>query len=205
MINKTISLIAFLLISITSFSQTKAGNENNFWKRVFLPSIDVGYQIPNSSLLEGSVRFGTSIEYRVKNNNDFFIRLNYDTYGARYNLATNNNTTNSIQGTVQFTDFLIAPGYRLGDNTWRIMFSVMPGIKLYEFPTATIDGQQVVVSQEGKSVFTTSALTTLEYYFDEKSAFTISLFQNQVWKEVDFWVDGGSAVGFSIGFITSLM
>lgn len=197
------------MVSIGSFGQSNESDPNNFWKRVFLPSIDVGYQIPNSSLLEGSVRFGTSIEYRVKNNNDFFIRLNYDTYGARYNLSTignaNNSLTNSIQGTVQFTDFLIAPGYRLGDNTWRIMFSVMPGIKIYEFPTATIDGQQVVISQEGKSVFTTSALTTLEYYFDEKSAFTISLFQNQVWKEVDFWVDGGSAVGFSIGFITSLM
>lgn len=48
-------------------------------------------------------------------------------------------------------------------------------------------------------------MTAIEYYFDEKSAFTFTLFQNQVWDKVDFWEDKGSAYGFSIGFITSLM
>ncbi|GAB4417415.1 MAG: hypothetical protein OHK0039_27730 [Bacteroidia bacterium] len=104
-----------------------------FWSRIFLPSIEVGYQVSNSSLIGGSLRFGTSIEYRIRNNNDFFIRLNYDTYGARYQLDADNTTTNSIEGKVQFTDILLAPGYRFGDNTFRFVVSAMPGVKLYDF------------------------------------------------------------------------
>ena len=180
-------------------------SSDGFLNRIFLPSVDVGYQIPNSDLIRGSVRFSTSIEYRIRNNNDFFIRLNYDTYGTRYKISNSSNTSNTVEGTVQISDVFLAPGYRLGDNTFRLMFSIMPGIKLYEFPTATLNGQQIQINQKGKSIFTTSLLTTLEYYFDEKSAFTISLYQNQVWQSIDFWEDGRSALGFSIGFITSLL
>ena len=193
-----------LFFSLQFFVFISYSQESNFWSRIFLPSIDAGYQVPNSELIGGSVRIGTSIEYRVRNNNDFFIRLNYDTYSANYSLP-NSSTTNSVEGSVQFTDVLLAPGYRFGDNTFRIMFSPMPGIKLYEFPTADINGQQVIVRSKSKSIFTTIFLSTLEYYVDDKSALTLSLYQNQVWKKVDFWEDGGSAVGFSIGFITSLL
>ena len=195
-----------LLLALSAQAQNDAEKPaNTFWSRIFLPSIDIGYQVPNSDLIDGSVRIGTSIEYRIRNNNDFFLRLNYDTYSARYSLLNGNSTTNTIEGTAQFQDILFGPGYRLGDNTFRLMFAAMPGIKLYEFPTATVDGQNVEVRQEGKSTFTTVFMSTLEYYFDEKSALTLTLYQNQVWKKTDFWDDGASAVGFSIGFITSLM
>jgi hypothetical protein len=194
-----------LFIGLEGIAQDDSLNHENFWSRIFLPSIDAGYQIPNTDLLEGSVRIGTSIEYRIKNNNDFFIRLNYDTYGARYTLGENNTTTNTIEGTVQFTDLVSGPGYRWGDQTFRVMFAAMPGIKLYEYPTAQSDGQAIIIESTNRTVFTTIFLSTLEYYLDEKSALTFSLYQNQVWRKVDFWQDGGSAVGFSIGFITSLL
>ncbi len=199
---KTFLITTFLILFFHSNAQEK--QESEFLKRIFLPSIDVGYQFPNSSLIDPSLRISTSIEYRFTNNNDFFVRLNYDTNGARYNLGEGT-TINNIQGTVQSQDIFLAPGYRFGDNNWRFMFSLMPGIKFYEFPTAQINGQQVTISQSGKSLFTTSILGTIEYYFDEKSAFTFSLYQNQVWENTDFWVDGRSAIGFSIGFITSLL
>lgn len=187
-------------------SQAQSDNDSSsVLKRIFLPSVDVGYQINASSLLQNSVKFATSIEYRIKNNNEGFLRLNYDTYGARYKLVNQNVGLNTIEGTVQITDVSIAPGYRFGDQTYRLMFAVMPGIKLYEFPTATLNGTQVEISQIARSVFSMSYLTTLEYYFDEKSAFTISLYQNQVYKKVDFWKDNGAAYGISVGFITSLL
>ncbi|MEO1053415.1 MAG: hypothetical protein AAFX87_22465 [Bacteroidota bacterium] len=203
---KVMMIGLFLFISCNAAAQDDTENtKNNFWGRIFLPSIDAGYQVSNSDLIGGSVRIGTSIEYRVRNNNDFFIRLNYDTYGASYTLANNNSTTNTIEGTVQFTDIVAGPGYRLGDNTFRLMFAVMPGIKLYDFPTATLDGQNITINSKSESIFTTILLSTVEYYVDSKSALTFSLYQNQVWNEVDFWVGGRSAVGFSIGFITSLL
>lgn len=202
----TIWTVLFVFAGCSAFAQEVASDsQESFWGRIFLPSIDVGYQVPNSDLIGGSVRFGTSVEYRLRNNNDFFVRVSYDTYGAQYNLSRSNNTTNNIEGKVQFTDVLIAPGYRFGDKKYRMLFSVMPGIKLYEFPVASLNGQQILVSQKGRSIFTTSFLTVLEYYFDEKSALTLSLFQNQVWRKTDFWEDGGSAFGFSVGFITSLL
>lgn len=206
-VNQKISLtIIFFLFGCYLLAQEQpATSSDGFFNRIFLPSIDVGYQIPTSDLLQGSVRFATSIEYRIRNNNDFFIRLNYDTYGPRYKISNRSNTSNTIEGTVQISDVFLAPGYRLGDKTFRLMFSIMPGIKFYEFPTATLNGQQIQVNQKGKSIFTTSVLTTLEYYFDEKSALTFSLYQNQVWRNVDFWENGRAAFGFSLGFITSLL
>lgn len=173
--------------------------------RIFLPSLDLGFQFPNASVLGPGFVTRTSLEYRAKNNNDFFIRLTYDTYGSRYVLPTNNTTTNSISGTVQFSDIMLAPGYRFGDAKYRLLVAVMGGIKLYEFPTATIENQQVTVGQDGKSIFTSGAMASAEYYFDEKSALTFSLYHNQVWKDIDFWTDGRIAWGLSIGFITALI
>lgn len=192
-------------ISFQSFGQEEKLDSNRFWKRVFLPSIDAGYQFSNANLINNSIKIGTSIEFRYRNNNDVFLRLNYDTYGAEYNLLQSNNTTNSISGTVQFTDFLIAPGYRFGDKTYRMMFAVGPGWKMYDFPVGEINETDILISQDRRSVFTTSFMTALEYYFDEKSAITFTVYQNQVWDNVDFWEDHGGAWGFSLGFITSLM
>lgn len=173
--------------------------------RIFLPSLELGYQFHNSSTLGSAFVTKTSIEYRLKNNNDFFIRLSYDTYGARYLLPLNNLTTNTIEGTVQISDIFLAPGYRLGDDKFRCLFSIMSGIKLYEFPSATQENQQITISQDNRALFTSSALICSEYYFDQKTALTLSLHYNQVWKKVDFWADGIVGLGLSIGFITSLV
>ena len=202
---KKFLLLLFAFMSLSAEAQEE--EEKSYMKifgRVFLPSVEVGYQQPNSDLLQGALRLATSIEYRVRNNNDVFVRLNYDTYGARYNLQ-DRSTTNTIEGTVQFSDITIAPGYRLGDNTFRFVFSVMPGIKLYEFPTASIENQTIKIRQEHKSIFTTSFLTAIEFYFDEKSALTLSIFQNRVFEDVDFWENGRIGNGISLGFITSLL
>lgn len=201
------NVIVFLLLFCfyTSAQDNAARDTDNFWGRIFLPSIDVGYQFSNSNWIGNSLRIGTSIEYRIRNNNDFFLRLHYDTYGAKYSLANKNNTTNTIEGTVQFTDIVSGLGYRFGDNTYRLMVAAMPGVKLYEFPTATLDGQLITVNASAKSIFTTIFLSTLEYYIDQKSAVTLSVYQNEVWNKIDFWEDGGSAIGFSVGFITSLL
>ena len=199
--------LVLILVSSTLALRGQAdttSSENDFLSRIFLPSIDVGYQIPNSDLIQGAVKFATTIEYRIRNNNDFFIRVSYDTYNTRYQLE-DASTSNAIEGTVQISDLFIAPGYRMGDQKFRLMVALMPGIKFYEFPTADITGNQILISQKGRSLFTTSILATAEYYFDPKSAFTFSIYQNQVWKKRDFWADGTSAIGFSIGFITSLV
>jgi hypothetical protein len=172
--------------------------------RIFLPSFDIGYIQPITDLMEGDIIVKTSIEYRIRNNNDIFIRLTYDTYTSKYFLKSNNLTTNNIEGTASFSDLYIGSGYRFGDETIRFLLSVNPGIKFYEFPVAKIENDNVIIQQKSKIAFTTSFLSTLEYYFDEKSALTVSVFNNQVWEEIDFWAEGGSSIGLSLGFITAL-
>jgi len=197
---------AGLLIALTSFAQSDSTkSENGFLGRIFLPSLEVGFQTHAAAALEGSFTAKTSLEYRFRNNNDFFLRLAYDTYSSRYQLDNLNSTTNTLQGTVQFSDFLFGPGYRFGDETFRLVVGVMGGIKTYEFPTASLEGSTITVIQEGKSLFTSSVLVVLEYYFDSKSALTLTLDQNQVWRRIDFWEERGGAYGISLGFITSLL
>ena len=201
---RNIALLIFIFLHSPCLAQQDS-TATGWASRIFLPSLDVGYLVPNSDLLEGSLKITTSVEYRIRNNNDFFIRLTYDTYSARYRLSDSNNTTNTIEGTVQFQDLFLSPGYRFGDKDFRLMLTFMPGLKFYEFPTASQNGSQIIISQRSEMIFTTSFLASFELYFDQKSAFTLSLFQNQVWRDVDFWADGRAAYGISLGFITSLL
>ena len=86
------------------------------------------------------------MEYLFCNNNDFFLRLSLATYGAQYRLVAVNNTTNNIEGTVQFRDWLLGPGYRMGDSTFRVVFGGMGGMEFYEFPTLDLRGNTFTIS-----------------------------------------------------------
>lgn len=199
---KSLLLVAFWC-SMSTVTAQQSPADTTFWSRIFLPSIDIGYQIPNASSLQGAIRIGTSIEYRIRNNNDFFLRLQYDTYNARYTLP-GTETTHALEGTVSFTDIVAGAGYRVGDRTFRCMFAALAGVKNYEFPMASIAGQRILIRSKARSTFTTLFLGTLEY-IDHKSALTLGIYQNQVWRRQDFWTDGGGALGLSLGFITSLL
>ena len=198
-------LILFAIGSEVHAQADSTKTKRSFASRIFQPSLDVGYLHPNSGLLGGAMTTRTSLEYRIRNNNDLFVRLGYDTYGSRYKLPVSTSTTNTIEGTVNVQDVFLAPGYRFGDRTFRITISLMPGMKFYEFPVATVEGQSIALSNKSRRIFTSSVMSSLEFYFDEKSALTLSLFQNQVWEKTDFWTDGGGAYGISLGFITSLV
>lgn len=205
--NKIWPIFSFILLINTSSLTAQHDSLYSYesiTSRIFLPSLDAGFIKPNSDLLSTAYLVKTSIEYRIRNNNDYFLRLSYNTFGSKYKL-TNASTTNTIEGTAQITDVFLAPGYRFGDRYLRLMVAYMPGIRFYEYPTATINGNSIILEQNAGRLFTTSALATLELYFDEKSALTLSYFHNQVWQDVDFWSDGRNAYGFSIGFITSLI
>lgn len=201
--------IFIMLISVTCFElksqEVSDSTLNKIAGRIFLPSFDVGFQFSGSDLIGNSLVAKTSIEYRFRNNDDFFLRLSLDTYAADYFLKEVNQTSNNIEGTVQFSDFLLAPGYRLGDQDVRFIISTMAGVKTYSFPTASLQNQTILVRQKSKSIFTSTFLIAGELYFDQKSAITVSAHYNLVWKEIDFWEDNGGAFGISLGFITSLL
>ncbi|MGD1847111.1 MAG: hypothetical protein ACFB10_17105 [Salibacteraceae bacterium] len=198
-------VLFFLLVCFSANAQEeepkpppKIGNQ------VFLPSLEIGYLFNSASVLSGSVLIKSSIELRLRNNNDLFLRVNYDKYDADYTLEPENNLTNVIKGTAAFTDLLLGPGYRFGDKKYRMFIMVQGGFKYYNFPEF-VQNNNVVNLEQGRSrTFTSRATLGLEYYLTEKSAISLDFIQGQVWDKKDFWADSGSALGFSIGFITSL-
>ena len=195
----------FLLMSIgfCIHGQEKPVDEKAFGRQIFLPSIEMGYAGSSASALSGGLITKTSIEFRLRNNNDIFARINYDIINSEYTLE-NVNTTNIIKGKASFNDLLAGIGYRFGDEKFRCFLMVQPGVRLYNYPIALQQGNEITIDQSGNNIFMTRATVGLEYYFDAKTAISFDVFQNQIWEARDFWNDRGDSYGLSIGVITSL-
>lgn len=199
----------FLLLFGTLYCWANAQSEDDTFfqklgEQIFLPSIEIGYLENRADALGGGVLMKTSLEYRVRNNNDIFFRLSYDTYDSPYTLESSNSLTDVVKGTALFTDVLLGAGYRFGDNQFRAFLMIQPGLKLYNYPNLVETAGAINIDQSRNSVFTTRTTLGFEYYINEKTAISFDLLQSQVWEEQDFWSDSGSAYGASLGFITSL-
>ncbi len=202
---KALTTISVLMLSLSALAQQAEEEDKiNFGEQIFLPSIEIGYLSNSANSLSGGVITKTSIEYRVRNNNDVFFRINYDNYNADYTLNPENNLTNVITGTAAFTDLLFGAGYRFGDNQFRFFTMLQSGLKYYNFPEFVQNNTTINIEQRKRNIFSTRITLGLEYYLNEKSAVSFDLLQSQVWKRRDFWSNSGSAIGFSIGFITAL-
>lgn len=200
---KNLLLILSFLIVANCFSQSD--EKNNLGERIFLPSLEIGYISENSKLLSDGLLVKTSLEYRFSNPSGFFLRINYDTYDTSYELINLDNLSNVVKGTASFSDLIVGGGYRwsLKDN-FRLFLLLQPGVKFYDFPTATLEGNTVLISQDGKSIFTSRTTFGLEYYINSKSAIIFDIFQSQIWDKRDFWQSNTGAYGLSVGFITAL-
>ena len=67
--NKILTL--FLLISTAQIAHSQSDEEKKIGKRIFLPSIEIGYLHNSSDIISGGIIVKTSLEYRFTNNNDF--------------------------------------------------------------------------------------------------------------------------------------
>ena len=202
--NRFIIAFIFILQTVQVVSQTDSTDEAAFGRQIFLPSIEVGYIFQLSDDLSGGIIMKTSIEYRLRNNNDVFFRLNYDNYSSEYQLSSSTNPADILEGTTVFSDILLGGGYRFGDRKHRFFLMAQPGIKLYDYPIATFKNNSIQITKKREEIFTTRFSLGYEYYFNEKSAVNFDLIHNQVWDNSFFWSDSGVALGFSVGFITSL-
>ncbi|HAA15910.1 MAG TPA: hypothetical protein DCE41_31045 [Cytophagales bacterium] len=203
---KYLTLFFTLLPVLSSFAQQDSTEtfEEKVGRQIFLPSLQIGYIFNQANNLTSGIIINTSLEYRVRNNNDIFFRANYDTYNSDYIITPGNALTNVIEGTASFTDLLIGSGYRFGDSQYRIYLMAQAGVKLYNFPEFVQENNTISIVQGQRNIFSTRATVGFEYYINEKSAFSLDILQSQVWRSQDFWIDNGSALGFTLGYITSL-
>lgn len=205
-INKiTLLALIILWIPFNIFAQPDSISTKNDWgKYIFLPAIEMGYLHNNAASLSGGLLIKTSLEYRIKTNQAPFLRLNYDTYEARYNLKKPNDFTNILEGNVSFSNLLLGVGYRFGSPKIRFLVLAQSGIKLYDYPNTILNKDEVVIEQKSQLEALSRITVGIEYYITPKSAFSIDVLYNQTWSKDYFWKDQGGAVGISIGFITAL-
>lgn len=197
-------LLLVLCYSILNVIYSQS-DSTSIGEKIFLPSLEIGYIHSNSEFLSDGLLIKTSLEYRLGNRKGLLFRLNYDTYDTNYELENIDNLTNVVNGTAFFSDLILGGGYRLNiDGNLCFLFIFQPGVKFYDFPVATQEGNAITIGQDNRSIFTSRSTLGLEYYLNNKSAISFDLFHNQVWDSVDFWINHRAGFGISLGFITAL-
>jgi len=199
--SKIITISLILLVVCTAQGQEE--KKSTFGSRLFLPSLEVGYVGYGSNMLKGGLLTKFGIEYRFRNNNDIFLRLNYDNRDASYKLQEPA-LTNVVEGKVGFSDLIFGLGYRFGDNTFRMFGLLQAGQMYYSYPEFEQQGNTIVIREPNRTMVITRATLGFEYYLDEKTAITLEFLQSAFWKQQDFWEDHQGSFGFSVGVITSL-
>lgn len=196
-------LFLLFLLPVTCLAQDDLPAEKQFGRYIFLPSVEVGYLHNRAPELSGGLLMKTSIEGRWRNNNDVFMRLNYDNSDAQYSVVPTASLS-AVEGKTRFSDALAGLGYRFGDSKWRMFLLAQVGFRFYNYPVFEQTSTGLLFKDIGGRATATRATLGFEYYFDEKSALTVEIMEAHVWNSVDFWQANGAAWGFSVGVITSL-
>ena len=197
--------IFFLLFGFTfyGFGQDEDQNKKGLRYRIFLPSLEIGYVDYSSNELSGGIMVKTAIEYRLKTQDSFYFRLNYDNRQAKYKIAPTG-LTNVIEGKVSFSDLIGGAGYRFGKDKLQWIVLLQGGVSFYSVPEFELNGGVLNLRNAGKNVPISRLTIGLEYYLDSNSAITLELLQSQFWNQEDFWKDNQSAWGISLGVTATL-
>ena len=153
--------------------------------------------------LSGGIMIKTAIEYRLKTQDSFYFRLNYDNRKATYNIQPVG-LTNVIEGKVNFSDLIGEVGYRFGKDKLQWIVLLQGGVSFYDVPEFELNGSVLNLKNRGKNVPISRLTIGLEYYLDSNSAITLELLQSQFWNQEDFWKDNQSAWGISLGVTATL-
>ncbi len=199
----SIIICLFGFMSITGFSQNEEDDYGELSEKLIGTYFELGYISENSDFLGSGLLFKSAIEYRLKKTNHIFIRLNTDNYDVDYLLTDLENFSAEVTGSASMTDIILGPGYRKGNDNTLFYILIQSGLKLYSFPAVSNSNDVVLVFPDGDNVFTTRITAGFEYYFDSTFAFTVEVFQNQVWEEKGFWKDKKGAWGISVGLVGS--
>lgn len=197
------TLLLLIGLVFNSFGQDDDKTKNGIRYRIFLPSLEIGYVGYSAQELSGGIMIKTAIEYRLKTQDSFYFRLNYDNRKATYNIQPTG-LTNVIEGKVNFSDLIGGVGYRFGKDKLQWIILLQGGVSFYDVPEFELNGSVLNLKNRGKNVPISRFTIGLEYYLDSNSAITLELLQSQFWNQEDFWKDNQSAWGISLGVTATL-
>lgn len=191
-----------VLVSICSFGQTN-DDKKGIRYRIFLPSLEIGYVDYGAKELSGGIMVKTGIEYRLKTQDAFYFRLNYDNRDSKY-ITQPSGLSNVVEGKVRFSDLIAGVGYRFGKDKLQFIVLAQGGTSFYTVPSFELNGGVLSLRNRSKNVPISRVTLGMEYYLDANSAITLEILQSQFWNKEDFWMDNQSAWGISLGVTATL-
>lgn len=173
-------LLALLLfISAGCLAQTDSSSENSsdassassILSRIYLP-FGYGAAFNSEPGLQTGTFVITALEYRLNVEQGLFLRFNLDNRSHAYQLPENT-LTNVISGQMQFNDYALGPGYRLGGTSLKFVGLLQGGISQVSYPVITGPINQLKIEDQTSLTPIIRATLGLEYYLDPKAALTL--------------------------------
>lgn len=198
---RLLTLLFLLLCAQLSFGQDTTAVEK-ISDRIFMPSIQMGYINNRTDQLSGGVFIQTSLEYQTSKG--IFFRLNYDDFDSDYDLTSSENTLGAIRGKVSFSELLLGIGGRYRMEKQHILAIVQSGIRFYSFPFLNLEGNDIILELENRTILVNRYTFGYEYEIDEKAFLTLELFASHVLEKEDYWEDIAFSLGFTVGITATI-
>lgn len=201
---KWIAILSLLMTMNIALGQVQTTEEEKeeVAKRIFMPSIQLGYLSNLSDELSGGLFIQTSIEYQMPIG--LFFRVNYDDYDSTFELEDTQSSIDFQSGKVSFNELIGGIGYRTTIKQHNFLIAAQIGNRYYGFPTVEEQENEIILKLDNRSILSSRYTLGYEFEIDDKAFLAIELFGSHVLKKQDYWADKIWGIGFTIGVTTTI-
>ena len=191
----TVGILTILLNCCNAQEQPR----QNFLKRLFTPSLQMGYMHHNSDKISGGLLVQTSLEYR--NTKGFTARINYDDFSGKLHLTTN---TQTYSGKTPLGEVIFGFGFRKSMNKHNLFVMAQGGVRMYQLPILENINNIISLNQISKNIVTARYTFGYEYEIFERTFLNFECFAGNFFKSKDYWSSRKPYFGATIGITAAL-
>ena len=186
-----------------SFSLAAQERKEKFFSHLYFP-FDFGSAMYSSESLHSDGLVKTGLEYRFNRKNAFFIRFNFDNRSADYKMKSDSEISNIENGTIQFSDLVIGPGYRYGNEKYQFTCLFQLGNTNYSITNVEQNGSSFKGVSTKRNLIISKASFGIENYIFETVALSLETSHLYHWQKKDFFKENSNRLTWSIGITTTL-
>lgn len=199
----TILLIFLNLLNpLLTWGQEEDTEEEDISKRIFMPSIQMGYVRNFSDELSGGIFIQTSLEYQTRKG--IFFRLNYDDFDSDYAISERIGSVGFLKGRVSFAELIGGVGYRRVLQKHDVLAAAQFGYRFYAFPVVQEQGQDILLELDNRDALVSRYTLGYEYEIEKKVFLALELFASNAWEQKDYWEENSWLIGFTVGITTTI-